>query len=68
MALGVFAELDSSAARISGLDLAAARERMSLKEARLETLEWPQAQVRLFWRRGEEAAEQTALDANGGVR
>jgi hypothetical protein len=66
VALGVLAELDPSAARISGPDLAAAHERMSLKEARLETLERPQA--RPFSRRGEEAAEQTALDADEGMR
>jgi hypothetical protein len=67
VALGVIAGLRSSPARISGLEVAVAQERMSVKEELLQTLERPMAQSSLS-RRGVEAAEQTELNAKEGVR
>ena len=67
VALGAFVGLRSSPARISGFDVAVARERISVKEELLQALERPELRPPVS-RRGVQAAEQTALDANEGVR
>jgi predicted anti-sigma-YlaC factor YlaD len=67
VALGAIAGLRSSPARISGFEVSVAQERISIKEEFLQALERPKARSSVS-RRGVEAAEQTALNANEGVR
>jgi hypothetical protein len=61
--LGGIVGLNSSSTRISKFEVAAARERISIKEQLLESLETP-VQATPQTRPGLEAAERTTLDAS----